>query len=300
MSLTLTHTLHDHIEVSHNARLLFRYNYAPSYDPWEARKPFMHPINTLAGNEITCYRPHDHVWHKGIQMTMANLSGQNFWGGFSYVRDQGYVKLDNVGRMEHRGWDEINCDGSLVVLREKLKWITAAGAEWIAETREIRVAEVNEAGGYWSLDWKLVLKNVSDRALIFGSPTTEGRANAGYGGLFWRGPRSFTGGKLLGPGTLEGPESMGQRAPWLAFVGTHDGTADQSTVLFIDRPGNPDYPNKWFARSKEFACMSFSFSFDRELELAAGKELTLNYRTLFASGGWSREKIEQYIAANQR
>jgi len=52
----------------------FSYNYAPTYCPFEARKPYMHPIHTLAGNPITCYRPHDHVWHKGIQMTMAVLS----------------------------------------------------------------------------------------------------------------------------------------------------------------------------------------------------------------------------------
>jgi hypothetical protein len=275
--------------------LLFRYNYAPTFDPWEARKPYLHPVNTLAGNEITCYRPHDHVWHKGIQMTMANLSGQNFWGGFSYVRDQGYVKLDNVGQMQHTQWEELSCNDSDFVLHERLKWVTAAGQPWIDEHRILRLAEINIDKGYWSIDWEMRLENIWTESLKFGSPTTEGRVNAGYGGLFWRGPRSFTNGKIIGPGTIEGPEAMGQSAPWLGFVGTHDGSAAQSTILFIDRLGNPNYPNKWFARSKEFACMAFSFSFDREVELEPAKELVLRYRTVFADGGWDRERMGAYV-----
>jgi hypothetical protein len=294
MALKLIHALGDYVEAQRKGRVLFRYNYAPSYDPWEARKPFMHPICTLGGDEITCFRPHDHVWHKGLQMTMANLSGENFWGGFSYVRGEGYVRRENIGRMEHVGWDEIRCNGDDVLLSHRLKWITQAGQEWIGEQRQIRVAEVNLDRGYWSLDWTLALKNIWSEPLKFGSPTTEGRANAGYGGLFWRGPRSFTGGQIIGPEGLDGPETMGKSAPWLGFVGTHDGSARQSTIVFVDRPGNPSYPNKWFVRSKEFACMAFSFSFDEELELLPGRELRLNYRTVFGDGAWTREQMAEY------
>ena len=45
--------------------------------------------------------------------------------------------------------------------------------------------------GVWTLDMAFELTNVCSEALIFGSPTTQGRPMAGYGGLFWRGPRSF-------------------------------------------------------------------------------------------------------------
>ena len=37
--------------------------------------------------------------------------------------------------------------------------------------------------------------------------------------------------------------------------------------------------------------------FDEEIELAAGGEMTLNYRTLFANGEWSREQVEQLMAS---
>ncbi len=52
---------------------------------------------------------------------------------------------------------------------------------------------------------------MTDRAIPIGSPTTRGRENAGYGGLFWRGPRSFTGGSVLAPGVAGGDELRGIR-----------------------------------------------------------------------------------------
>jgi hypothetical protein len=65
---------------------LFRYVCRPVTAPFEGPKPYLHPVRTLAGDVVTAYRPHDHRWHKGIQMTATDVSGQNFWGGVTYVR----------------------------------------------------------------------------------------------------------------------------------------------------------------------------------------------------------------------
>ena len=88
---------------------------------------------------------------------------------------------------------------------------------------------------------------------MFGSPTTAGRPNAGYGGLFWRGPRSFTGGTVITPDGTGGDELMGTRAPWLAFAGRHDERRRASTLVFRDAPANFSYPSQWFVRSTPFA-----------------------------------------------
>jgi hypothetical protein len=292
MNTQLVHTLNDSIELLFDGRSLFQYRYDPKFDAVESRKPYLHPIRTLAGNEVTIYRPHDHTWHKGLSMTCANLSGQNFWGGNTYVRDKGYALLPNIGRIQHRGWEELKCDGADIVLRHRVEWITQAEQVWIDEQRTIRVAEINPSQGYWSLDWQSQMKNVSNEALRFGSPTTAGRPMAGYGGLFWRGPRSFNDGKIIG--ALEQEDMMGQRSPWLAYIGAHDGSGDKSTIIFFDRPGNPNYPNKWFARSDFYPGMAASFMFDQEVPLEVGKEMTLNYRVVFADGAWSHERLEQY------
>jgi hypothetical protein len=295
MSKTLLHTLHDSIELQYQQQTLFRYIYEPKIDPRESPRPYFHPLKTLAGNEVTAFRPHDHFWHVGLSMTSAHLSGQNFWGGPTYVRDKGYVQLANNGRMQHRDWQSIFCD-DIVRCVEHLQWITQSGETWIDEERQIIVSEIDPIAQYWSLDLHFQLLNVAQHPLEFGSPTTAGRPMAGYGGLFWRGPRSFIHGKVLGPEPAEGPEVMGQALPWLAFIGMHDGNGEQSTILFIDQPSNPRYPTKWFVRNDQYPGMSSAFMFDETYTVQPGEKLTLTYRIVLACGAWSRTEIADYLA----
>jgi Family of unknown function (DUF6807) len=300
MKTTLTHTLHDAIEVAYQEQTLFKYVYEPKNPARESPRPYFHPLKTLAGNEVSLFRPYDHLWHIGLTMCIANLSGQNFWGGSTYTREQqGYVPLENNGRIEHSNWQEITSDEGVRCI-EHLKWITYAGETWLKEERHIVVSEIDPDAGYWSLDLSFRLTNITQQPLSFGSPTTEGRPNAGYGSLFWRGPRSFLHGKILGADGLEGPESMGKRAPWLAFSGKHDGNEAQSTIVFIDQPGNPRYPNKWFVRNDPYACISCSFMFDEYYILQPDEDLVLNYHIMIGNGEWSRAKLEEYAARHKR
>jgi hypothetical protein len=297
------HTSHDALELRYQDQTLFRYVY--NNPSWQEEislspKPYFHPLKTLAGNEVSLFRPHDHPWHTGLAMTMAQLSGENFWGGGTYTREaQNYVQLENNGRIRHVAWLEGNDAGTVTAL-ESLQWITQAGATWLEEQRRIIVSEINAEEGYWSLDLAFHLVNISGQALMFGSPTTEGRPLAGYGSLFWRGPRSFLGGQIIGPDGLEGPGMLGQSAPWIAFTGRHDGSLQQSTLLFLDQPGNPRYPNKWFVRNDPYACISCSFMFDEYYTLPPSAALDLTYRLVLINGAGSRDRIEQYRAAVQR
>ena len=300
MTLKLVHTFDESLELSNDGQTLFCYVYRPEMPALESRKPYFHPVYTLAGNEVTCYRPHDHVWHKGIQMTMAVLSGENFWGGNTYVHGEGYVQLPNNGGMFHDGWDEVTCDGQAASFHERLTWITEGGESWISEKRRINVTLPDEDGDIWFLDLALDLTNIRGESLVFGSPTTEGRPIAGYGGLFWRGPRSFRDGDILAADDRSGPEMMGQPAEWLAYTGLHDGTDGSSTLAFLDHPSNLRYPNKWFVRNTAFACASFAFMFDEEYELPADETLSLRYRIVIGNGSLSREEIEAYASAWQQ
>lgn len=286
--MELAHAEGRHIELTAEDVVLFRYVYRPETPALESPRPYFHPLRTLAGETVTIFRPHDHLWHHGLSMTSAHLSGQNFWGGPTYVRDRGYVQLPNNGRVEHVGWDSLGLDGIV----ERLRWVTAEGEAWLEERRQIGVS-VEPAGGWWALDLGLLLSNVSGRELSFGSPTTEGRPAAGYGGLFWRGPRSFLNGTILAAGGLEGQVAMGRRSPWLAFVGHHDETAAASTVIMIDGVDNPRHPTPWFVRSDPYACASAAFSFDEPYPLPPGEALALSYRVVFATGAWDREGIEE-------
>lgn len=302
MSFKLVHTYNDCFELSYGGLPLYRYVYVPQTAPVEAPRPYFHPLYTLAGDVVTGFRPQDHRWHHGLSMTSAHLSGQNFWGGRTYVRDEGYVMLPNIGSQQHRSWLDKYADERRAYLKELVAWVTEAGDEWIEEERRIEVVDVDADAGWWALDIGLRLTNVSGEALEFGSPTTAGRPNAGYGGLFWRGARDLTGGTILtadGAATSTNDDAvMGHSAAWLAFVGGHDGVDRESTLLFIDHPDNPRFPTKWYARTVSIPTASFALSFDETYTLQAGDELSLNYRIVIANGAWSRAQIAAFVGTD--
>ncbi len=272
---------------------LFEYAHRPSTPAFEGPKPYLHPVRTLAGDVVTAFRPHDHRWHKGVQMTATDVSGQNFWGGVTYVRDEGYVVLPNVGTMRHEDFTIAEVDGEVRV-DERLSWHTEAGEHWVDEVRELTVRDVEEES--WTLEFATTLTNLRDTPLVFGSPTTNGRELAGYTGFFWRGPRSFTEGEVIAADGGTGQEMMGRAAPWLAFVGHHDEADRSSTMLFLDHPDNKG--THWFVRSTPFAAVNPSFAFHDPVELPPAEVLRLRYRLVVADGAWDRDRLESYVEAH--
>ncbi|MGP3984527.1 PmoA family protein [Streptomyces sp. KR80] len=273
---------------------ILRYVHRPEMPPFEGPKPYLHPVRTLAGDVVTAYRPHDHRWHKGIQMTASYVSGQNFWGGGSYVRDRGYVDLANVGTMRHEEFTAFEADHNRVHLAERLTWHTQAGEHWVDENRELSVRDVDDVS--WALEFGTELTNVRGEPLVFGSPTTNGRPLAGYSGLSWRGTRSFTDGEVIAADGQGGPEMMGRAARWLAYAGQHDEVDRSSTLLFLDHPGNDKQaPTRWFVRSTPFPAVNPSIAFSDEVELAPGDSLRLRYRVVVADGAWDRARLESYV-----
>ena len=295
MSLELLQTKDDSVEVRCDGSLLFRYVYRPATPALESPRPYLHPVRTLAGNLVTGFRPHDHTWHHGLSLTSAHLGHaggmpENFWGGPTYVGGQGYVQLDNNGRSEHCDWLALACDGARTTLDESLRWVTHDGQPWLSERRTIGA---QAAADYWQLEFSTRLTNLTPQPLLFGSPTTAGRPQAGYGGLFWRGPDDFIGGQMLADGDVQRPDIMGRSAAWLAYIGAHGDGGQQTTLLFIDDPANPRYPTQWFARNQDYAGASFAFMFDKEYGLQPQAELALRYRIVIADGAWDRERSAQ-------
>lgn len=275
---------------------LAEYVVEPDVPRPDSPKPYLHPLRTTAGDVVSAVRPHDHPWHNGVQFTVANLSGQNFWGGRTFVRGRGYVPLDNNGSTRHVRWQHTECEDGRVRLRHRLDWETRAGERWLAEDRSIEVSDVDFLDGSWLLTWKTSVRNTSGTRLRWGSPVTEGRTTAGYGGLFWRGPRSFTGGGVLTSTGIHGDDAMGTRAAWLAFTGLHDVSLRASTVVFVDCPANPVYPTPWYVRTTPFPVVSFAVTFHEPLLLEPGEELGLTHHAVIADGQWEEDRIEDYLA----
>ena len=92
--------------------LLCRYVYAPSLDAKESPKPYFHPLNSLAGDTLTNFRPNDHPWHHGLCFTLNQVAGVNFWGGPTCRRADGYQWRDDHGMQQHVAWTRLEAAGA--------------------------------------------------------------------------------------------------------------------------------------------------------------------------------------------
>ena len=311
----------DRVRLSSGETVLADYVHRPNDVQLESPRPYLSPIRTLGGEVVSLFRPHDHVWHKGIAWSLPVVGDENFWGGPTFVRGEGYVQLPNNGTQQHRSFTRADAaaaarahvaaadddapttsaTGEPALFVETLDWITETGETVFDERRTIAAMILDAetpgaASDAWLLGFVTRMHNVTGRAIPIGSPTTRGRENAGYGGLFWRGPRSFTGGSILAPGVAGGDELRGIRAPWMGFSGRHDGSGTASTVVMIDDPANVQHPPQWFARSEEFACLCPAPFFSEEHSIDAGATLVLRYGVVIADGASDPERAARLAA----
>jgi hypothetical protein len=248
--------------IDDEGRELASYVFRPTEPQLESPRPYA-LLRTRAGAPVTAYRPGDHVWHKGLSLALPVVGQHNFWGGPTYVREEGYVQLPNNGAQVHRSFEPRV--GARVV--EHLDWIAQDGDSILREQRTLTASPVDDET--WALFWHSRLENVTDGTLAFGSPTTKGRPDAGYAGIFWRGPESFTGGTIDAPDGPVGDAARGEPAPWLAFV----PPGREAGVLMADAA--PAAPAPWFARSAEYAGLNPAPFFHTETRVAPGGSIVL-------------------------
>ena len=187
------------------------------------------------------------------------------------MHGEGYVQLANNGAQVHTSFAASDTPlaeaaGGVARLDERLDWVTEQGDTLLREARTITARPVSDDA--WALTWRSALSNESTDAVAFGSPTTKGRDNAGYAGLFWRGPAEFTGGAIVGPDGEVGDAARGEPSPWLAFIAPDESAG----ILVLDAA---EAPNPWFARSREYAGLNPAPFFFEEAVLAAGDTLVL-------------------------
>ena len=262
--------------VSLDGAELFRYVYRSPVAPLESPRPYFHPMRTLGGTTVTQSRPADHVWHQGLSWALPNIEvdgpgSHNFWGGPTYVRGEGYVQLPNNGSVEHRGFTALEAGEHGVEVEEMLQWRAADGQVLFTEKRRLAVTATADA---WTLVFETVMRNTTGLGIRLGSPSTEGRENAGYGGLFWRGPAEMENGEVHAAGST----AMGARGDWMAY------SAGGATVVMTDHETNPRHPTPWFVRGDDYAGLCPAPFFAEELHVAPGEKLRFGYTVVVADG----------------
>ena len=158
--------------------------------------------------------PTDHPHHLGVSLAIPDVNGTSYWGGRTYVRGEGSIMVPEPRPAAPRPTCSI--DGHS--LDERLSWVDEHGTTQLVEVRELRSAEL--ANG-WALRWRSHLKATLD-AITFGSPATNGRDGAGYGGVFWRFAPEIA--RVFSPAGDTERDVHGAATPWLAFTFPERGT----------------------------------------------------------------------------
>ncbi|KOG30886.1 DUF6807 domain-containing protein [Streptomyces resistomycificus] len=251
-----------------------RYVTRPELPARLSPRPYLHPVTTLAGTAVTELSPADHTHHLGVGVAVPDVEGHNFWGGRTYVRDQGPTELDNHGAQRHTTFQLRDPDGFV----EELRWV-AAGGELLRERRTVAATELTDAA--WALDFTFSLTNVTPHPLSIGSPATNGRPGAAYGGFFWRARKEREAPRVFTAGTEGEDEVHGARADWLAMAGS-------TWTLVFAGVTEQTRRDPWFVRTTEYPGVGSSLAHDRRVPIEPGDTVVRRIVTVVADGHLDR------------
>lgn len=263
------------------------YRTGADLDPTLGPRPHLHPVRTLSGVPVTDTEPVDHPWHLGMSVALQDVDGWNFWGGPTYLRGQGYTWRDDHGRIDHVAFTGGGRTDGGDGFDERLHWVSPHGEQLLVEDRRVRGRLVEHG---WELTVETTLTNDADRAVALGSPATNGRAGAGYGGLFWRLPPSEN--PHVRTEDAEGESAVhGSASPWLAWT---DRTADYTLVLTGTDGATADDP--WFVRVDDYPGIGLQLAATDPVTLPAGGTTTRGLRALIADGAVDDDSAHAWAA----
>lgn len=247
-----------------------------------APRPHLHPVRTLGGRPVTDAVPADHRWHLGVSVALQDVDGANFWGGRTYLRGQGYTWRADHGRIVHAGFDAVD-DGGFV---EPLTWTGPDCTALLAERRSVRA---RAAAGGWELGLTTELSNATDRTLRLGSPATNGRTGAGYGGLFWRLPPASA--PRVRTADAHGEDAVhGSTAPWLVW--TEHGS--DPFALALAGADDATRADPWFVRVEGYPGLGSQLAAEHPVAVPAGGVVARGLRVLVADGVLDRADVERW------
>ncbi len=254
---------------------LARYVMEPA-PPFESPRPYWHPIRSRAGVVVSESRPPDHSWHWGLSIAVSNIyvddlhKEVNLWGGVTWVPRHGYEQLANNGSQRHDGWESVSERQAV----QRLSWCTAEREVFLAEKRTVGASVTDDADG-WQLETTSTWTNVTGRQIRFGSPTTAGRPNAGYGGFFLRGSAALLGAQIALDGRrLTAADAQGRAGSTMVLTGARAPVA----VAVSASPSNPVTPTCWFVRTDPVAMLCAAPFFHSEWALSAGASATWSWQ----------------------
>ncbi|GAA2620099.1 PmoA family protein [Streptomyces vastus] len=274
-------TPHDTAVLRVAGRPVGRYVTRPELPARLSPRPYLHPVTTLAGTAVTELSPADHAHHLGVGVAVPDVEGSNFWGGRTYVRDQGPTELGNHGAQRHSAFQLRDPDGFV----EELRWV-AAGAELLRERRTVAATELTDFA--WALDFTFSLTNVTSGPLSIGSPATNGRPGAAYGGFFWRARKEAEAPQVFTIDREGEREIHGTHASWVALTGS-------TWTLIFAGATEETRQDPWFVRAEEYPGVGSSLASEDRLPVQPGETAVRRIVTVVADGRIGRLEVAALV-----
>lgn len=237
-------------------------------------RPYLE-LSTAGGVPVTEVGAEDHAHHFAVSLAVPDVDGITFWGGRTYVRGSGSTLLENHGR---QSVTERRQEGARI--EEELDWLSPAGERIAREHRELRAEPATDG---WVLRWRSTLI-AGAAGLSIGSPQTNGRDGAFYGGLFVRTPfRRADVRTADGQGTQA---AHGSTSPYLAV-----STPAASLVA----GGSPTLP--WFVRTDEYVGFGLALAVEARRVVAPGESLRTALSLVVLDGALDDRRLDRATAA---
>lgn len=131
------------------------------------------------------------------------------------------------------------------------------------------------------MDFTFSLTNTTAEPLSIGSPATNGRTGAAYGGFFWRARKEAEAPEVFTAGTEGEGAVHGARADWLALAGAN------WTLVFAGAT-EQTRRDPWFVRTAEYPGVGSSLAHEERLPIPAGETVVRRVVTVVADGRLDR------------
>jgi predicted dehydrogenase len=254
--------------------------------PSSTPRPYVHPVRTLGSVEVTATHPSDHDWHCGVGFAVPDVDGTSFWGGGTFIKGQGYVMLDNHGRIKSDSVETGPGDGaSASNLVHRLSWYDRENRHVISEKQSIQWSKlVVDNLSAWEFAFRTTLSPVT-AAVSLGSPGTNGRKDGGYGGFFWRLPRC-TDVTILSSDS-EGEDAIhGSVSSWISWSARFEagpGLTGEATLVFV-ADDDTSAQDPWIVRCSGYPGVGSAVAWEDKVEIPAEGSLTRGFRVAVVDG----------------
>jgi hypothetical protein len=209
----------------------------------DAPKPYLHPLRTATGKQVTRSFPmdlvegekRDHPHHRGLWFSHGDVNGYDFWANEKSQKGvgkgKGEIKVVKVKEVKSG-----KKSGTISTLQD---WIDGTGKRVVSEARTMTF--YSDTTGTRTIDFDITLTAVEEA--VFGD-TKEGT----FAMRLVRALEEESTGTMVNAAGAEKEKNVwGSRSPWVDYSGTLDG--EKVGITILDHPTSHKHPTYWHSRA---------------------------------------------------